>query len=68
MHILTIIYTKENVYDMIQMEKTEYKIKYIQVFENKFCKEMSIYKHQKLLEEPYQNGSICYFWVVNGVK
>lgn len=60
MQILTIIHTKENVYDIIQMERNSINT----IIENKLCKKISILEHEKLLEEPYQNDSICYSLVV----
>lgn len=47
---------------MIWMGK-KYKIQYIQIFENKFCKETCIYQ-KNCWKELYQNISIYYFWVV----
>ena len=42
MQILTIIHTKENVYDIIQMERNSINT----IIENKICKEISILEHE----------------------
>lgn len=39
-------------------------MQYIQIFENRFCKEINMYTAKTCWNELYQNGSIYYFCVV----